>query len=61
MVNIEAEKQLLACSESGSSIVAPCKTSKTKSVFQRRVDSEILAKPSTTNCVDSAIKIERLP
>ena len=53
MVNIEAEEQLLACSESGSSIVA---LSKTESVYRRRVASEILAKSSTTNCVDTAIK-----
>ena len=59
MVNIDAEKQLLACSESGSSIVALSKTSKTKSVFRRRVGSEILAEPSATNHVHFAIKIER--
>ena len=34
MVNIEAEEQLLACSESGSSIVAPSKTSKAESVLR---------------------------
>ena len=61
MVNIEAEEQLLACSESGSSIVAPSKTSKAESVLRRRVGSENLAKPNTTNHVDSAIKIERFP
>ena len=61
MVSIEAEEQLLACSESGSSIVALSKTSKTKSVFRRRVGSEILAKSSTTNRVDSTVKIERCP
>ena len=61
MVNIEAEEQLLACSESRSSIVALSKTSKTQSVFQRRIGSEILAKSSTTNRVDSAVKIERCP
>ena len=33
MVNIEAEEQLLACSESGSLIVAPSKTSKAESVL----------------------------
>ena len=52
---------MLACSESGSSIVAPSKTSKAESVLRRRVDSENLAKPNTTNRVDSAIKIERFP
>ena len=61
MVNIEAEEQLLACSESWSSIVALPKTSKTKSVFRRRVGSEILAKSSATNRVDSAVKIKRCP
>ena len=61
MVNNEAEEQLLACSETGSSIVAPTKTFKTKSVFRRRIGSEILAKPSTTSSVDSTIKIERCP
>ena len=61
MVSIEAEEQLLACSESGSSIVALSKTFKTKSVFRRRVGSEILAKSSTTNRVDSTVKIERCP
>ena len=61
MVNIEAEEQLLACSESGSSIVAPSKTSKAESVLRRRVGSENLAKPNTTNRVDSTIKIERFP
>ena len=30
-------------------------------MFRRRVGSEILAKPSTTNRVDSTIKIERCP
>ena len=34
MVNIEDEEQLLACFESGSSIAALSKTSKTKSVFR---------------------------
>ena len=61
MINIEAEEELLACSESGSSNVALSKTSKTKSVFQLRVGSEILAKSSTTNRVDSAAKIKRCP
>ena len=59
MFNMQAEKQLLSCSESGSSIVARSKTSKTKSVFRERVDSEIREKPNTTNRVDGAIKIER--
>ena len=61
MVNIEAEEQLLTCSESGSSIAALSKSSKAKSVFRRRVDSEILAKSSTISRIDSAIKIERCP
>ena len=61
MVNIEAEEKLLACSESGSSIVALSKTSKTKSVFRQGVGSEILAKSSTTIRVDSAVKIEGCP
>ena len=60
-VNIEAEKQLLACFKTGPSIVAPSKSSKAKSVFRRRAGSEILAKSSTTNRVDSAIKIELCP
>ena len=61
MVNIEAKEQLLACSESGSSIVALSKSFKAKPVFRRRVGSEILAKSSTISRVDSAIKIERCP
>ena len=61
MVNTEADNQLFACSNSGSLIVASSKTSKTKSAFQRCVYWQILAKPSTTNPVDSAIKIERCP